>query len=89
MKKGFQEHQLNTYKVIIIDLDHWSIGASTKTLYLEEREHSVLRGFTVLDTQLLLNGLHNLLTTAQHARSGTTELNEELANLLTTHKKGV
>ena len=80
---------MKTYKVVIVDLDHGSIGASTKTLHLEEGEQSVLRRFTVLDAQFLLNGLHDLLATAQHARSGTTELNEELANLLTTHKKGV
>ena len=80
---------MKTYKVVIVDLDHGSIGASTKALHLEEGEQSVLRRFTVLDTQLLLNSLHDLLTTAQHTRSGTTELNEELANLLTTHKRGM
>ena len=78
---------MKTYKVIIIDLDHRCIGASTKALHLEEGEQSVLRRFTVLDTQLLLNGLHDLFTTAQHTRSSATELNKELANLLTRHEK--
>ena len=80
---------MKTYKVIIIDLDHRCIGAGTKALHLEEGEQSVLRRFTVLDTQLLLNSLHDLLTTAQHTGSSATELNKELANLLTTHKRGM
>ena len=77
---------MKTYKVVIVNLDHRGIGAGTKTLHLKKGEQSILRCFAILDTQLLLDGLHNLLTTTQHAGSGATELNEELANLLTTHK---
>ena len=73
-----------TYIIIIIDLNHGSVGASTKTFYLKEREHAVLGGFAVLNTQFLLDSLHNFFRTTEHARSGSTELDEEFADLFTT-----
>ena len=76
----------STYKVIIVDLHHGSIRASTQTLDLQEGEQSILGSLTILDTQLLLDGLHNLLTTAEHARSRSAKLDKELSNLLTTRE---
>ena len=48
------------YKVIVIDLDHGSIGTCSKTFHLKKREHTVLGSFTVLNAKFLLNGLHDL-----------------------------
>ena len=82
IRDDFEKNQ--TYKIIIVDLDHGSVRASAETFHLKEREHAILGGFAILNAQFLLDGLHNFFATAEHARSGATELDEELADLFAT-----
>lgn len=69
-------------EVIIVDLNHGSVGASTEALYLDQRKLLIRGGLTSLDLQLVLNGRKNLIgtTTAEHARGGGAKLHKVLSD---------
>mmetsp|Transcript_8566 Transcript_8566/g.14508 ORF Transcript_8566/g.14508 Transcript_8566/m.14508 type:complete len:229 (-) Transcript_8566:200-886(-) len=70
-----------TLVVIIVELDHWRVGTSAQTLHLQQSEEAVLGGLAILDTQMLLNGLFDVLRTTNHAGCGAAELDKVLTHL--------
>lgn len=72
------------YVVVVVDLDHGGVCAGAEAFHAQQREHAVGGGLAVLDAELLHHGLPDLLSTAQHARSGDAGLDEELSHLLPT-----
>lgn len=86
VKSSYASHNNEcSYIVVIVDLNHGSVRASAETFHTEESEHAVGSGLAVLNAELLGQGLENLFGAAEHARSGATRLDEELADLLPTH----
>ena len=75
------------YKVIIVDLDHRSVGTRSQALHLQQSEQTILCRLPILDPELLLQRLENLLRSAQHARRGAACLDEELSHLLATSER--
>ena len=71
--------------VVIVDLDHRSVGTSTEAFDLDECELLVGSGLASLDSQLALERFENLCgtATAKHAWRGCAELKEVLSNRLT------
>jgi hypothetical protein len=65
-----------TLVIIVVDLHHGGIGARPQTLDLQEGEVPVIRGLSVFDSQMVLDGLHDFLTAADHAGSGSAHLHK-------------
>ena len=67
--------------VVVVHLDHRSVGAGPEALNLEEGEESVLGRFAVLNAQVVGDSLFDVLRTADHARRRAAQLDEVLAHL--------
>jgi len=70
-----------TLIIIIIHLNHRSVGTGTEALHFQECEHAVRGGLAVLDAQVVLDGSFDILGAADHAGCGAAELDEVLSYL--------
>jgi hypothetical protein len=72
----------NTYIVIIVYSKDRSVDTCTCTFNLNQCEFAILGGLTNFNLQVVLDGLKDLggSTTTELARSGSTQLQEVLAN---------
>lgn len=70
------------FKVVVVDLDHGSVGAGTEALDFDQGKLLVLGGLTGLDAELSLESLEDLCgaTAAEHARGGGAELQKVLSD---------
>lgn len=77
--------------VVVVDLRHWGISASSQALDLSQCEHLVLGRLTWLDLQVRLDCLENFgrSAAAKHAGSRSAKLNVELANGLANEPEEV
>lgn len=81
-------HEANTYKVIIVYSKDRSVDACTCTFDLNQCKFAILGGLTNFNLQVVFDGLKNLggSTSTELARSGSTQLQEVLANRLSVER---
>ena len=58
------------FKEEVVHLDHWSVDAGAEALYFRECPRAALGGLSHLDVEMRLNGVHNVVSAADHARRG-------------------
>ena len=66
--------------IVIVELHHGCIGAGAETFNLQERKKSIGSCFSILNSQMFLNGLLDVFATTDHTGSRSAQLNEVLAH---------
>jgi len=68
-------------EVFVVNLDHGGVGARSKALHFLKSEETVSTGLAILNVRKVFDSLHDVLSSSEHARSGSTDLEVVLADL--------